>query len=228
MGDSTIVAIGVIVPGWCKGYIMKRAVILPKDPNDDIAVIKSYLKLNQECFTLLIDQLYNKLLYIAFGLGIWISCSHKPSCIVTNFPQTTLNPVNYIPVFKKSFTQVSNLSDCIVLYTLVKVQSLSALTTSCVTIILYSLCGCHATNKDFLSYLQTFWAIETYTMLIKKCIKHIFCLVLLYTLPGCRTWKASLNQSLSIILIIPYELLNDENLRFCYSQQTPIYLRYVF
>ena len=45
MDDFTIAAISVIVPGWCEGCIMKRAVVLPKDPNDDIAVIKSYLKL---------------------------------------------------------------------------------------------------------------------------------------------------------------------------------------
>ena len=39
-GDSKIVAISIIVPGYCNGYSMKRAVVLPKNPNDDIVVIK--------------------------------------------------------------------------------------------------------------------------------------------------------------------------------------------
>ena len=40
MGDSIIVANSVIVPGWFDGYIMKRAVVLPKNQNDNITVIK--------------------------------------------------------------------------------------------------------------------------------------------------------------------------------------------
>ena len=41
MGDSIIVANSVIVPGWCDGYTMTRAVVLSKNPNDDIAFLKS-------------------------------------------------------------------------------------------------------------------------------------------------------------------------------------------
>ena len=45
MDDSTIVANSVIVSGGYDVYIMKRAVVLTNNPNDDIVVIKSKLKL---------------------------------------------------------------------------------------------------------------------------------------------------------------------------------------
>ena len=155
------------------------------------------------------DQLYLKLLYIAFGLGIPVHTC--PSALWQNSFQTTLNPVNYLLVFKKLFMQVSSISLHITVY-----FSRGAITISPDKCLYWSryVVAMQPTKTFLVTNILSNCKLKQF--LLKTCIKHTFCIVLLHMLPGCRTWMA-------IFKLVPvynsnhtlYILVNDENVWFC-------------
>ena len=94
---------------WCDRYTMKCAVVLPKNLNNDIAVTMKLVKLKKEyrIFHTVNRSTLQQTVVHSLRPGDWdflfardlMHCHNKS-------PQTILNPLNYTPVFKKSFTQV--------------------------------------------------------------------------------------------------------------------------
>ena len=100
MADSIIVAVGVIVPGRCEGYTMKRAVVLSKHPNDDI-----YKKLIETMIGMFHTNRSNVQQTGLHGLQPGDLAFQFARALWQKIHQTTLKPINYLPVYKKSFTE---------------------------------------------------------------------------------------------------------------------------